>query len=190
MVQRNKAKSVALYTLMISLLSIAGVANANQGIQIKDIYFPQNHTFESHQLELSGAGILTWGILVDLYAAALYTSQQEKREDQRLVIHYLIPIKASKIKQVAESFIRKQQGPEKLERMRPALDQLHDAMQDVKPGDRYALTLKDDDRLILEFNDSEVITLNDPLLAKAYLNIWLGKDPIDKSLKMSLLGQT
>ncbi|MEW8498694.1 MAG: chalcone isomerase family protein, partial [Candidatus Thiodiazotropha taylori] len=74
--------------------------------------------------------------------------------------------------------------------MRPALDQLHDAMQDVKPGDRYALTLKDDDRLILEFNDSEVITLNDPLLAKAYLNIWLGKDPIDKSLKMSLLGQT
>ncbi|MCG7902125.1 hypothetical protein A3195_11380 [Candidatus Thiodiazotropha endoloripes] len=188
--RRNTLTSISIYTLLISVFILTGSANAKQGIQIKDIYFPQSHTFENHQFELSGAGILTWGILVDLYAAALYTSRQEKREDQRLVIHYLIPIKATKIKQVAESFIRRQQGPEKLERMRPALDQLHNAMQDVKPGDRYVLTLKDNNRLVLEFNDSEVITLNDPLLAEAYLNIWLGKDPIDKSLKISLLGQT
>ena len=189
MIQLKNLKSVAQYILLPLVLTLGSSANAKQGIQLKDVYFSQNHTFESHQLELSGAGILTWGILLDLYAAALYTSPQGKREDQRLVIHYLVPIKASKIKQVAESFIRKQQGSEKLERMRPALDQLHNAMQDVKPGDRYALTLKDEDQLILEFNDSEVITLKDPLVAKAYLNIWLGKDPIDKSLKMSLLGE-
>ncbi|MET0034905.1 MAG: chalcone isomerase family protein [Candidatus Thiodiazotropha lotti] len=71
----------------------------------------------------------------------------------------------------------------KLERMCSALDQLHNAMQDVKPGDRCALTLKDDDRLTLDFNDSEAITLNDLLLAETYLNSWLGKDPVDKSLK-------
>ncbi|MCG7921588.1 MAG: hypothetical protein JAY92_08740 [Candidatus Thiodiazotropha lotti] len=35
-------------------------------------------------------------------AVALYTSQQGKREDKGLVIDYLIPIKPSKIKQVAE----------------------------------------------------------------------------------------
>jgi hypothetical protein len=185
----NKLTLKYLMTLLAFTLIFVGSSSANQGIQIKDIYFEKNHTVANGELKLSGAGILTWGILIDLYAAALYTSQEDNREDQRLVIHYLIPIKATKIKEVAESFILKQQGTDKLQRLQPALDQLHNAMQDVKPGDRYALTLEDNNQLTLEFNDSPVITINDPLLADAYLNIWLGKNPINHSLKKQLLGQ-
>jgi hypothetical protein len=189
MIYCNIVKIHIVYLLLVCTLLITRNVAANQGIQIKNIHFEQNHNIESVELELSGAGILTWGILIDLYAAALYTSQEDNRVDQRLVIHYLIPIKANKIKEVAESFLLKQQGTEKLDRMRPALDKLHNAMQDVKPGDRYALTLMDSNQLILEFNNSQVITINDPLLADAYLNIWLGKNPIDHSLKKSLLGK-
>jgi hypothetical protein len=163
--------------------------SANQGIRIKDIHFEQFQATNSGDLQLKGAGILTWGVWIDLYAAAFYTSQDSEQHNRRLVIHYFVPIKAVKIREVAESFILKQQGQERLDTIRPSLDRLHNAMSDVEPGDRYALTLTAQGELILEFNEQRVITLTDRKLAEAYLDIWLGSDPIDPELRLSLIGK-
>ncbi|MES9862652.1 MAG: chalcone isomerase family protein [Candidatus Thiodiazotropha sp. LLP2] len=164
-------------------------ASANQGVKIKDVHFEHHYFAESGDYKLKGAGILTWGILIDLYAAALYISQDDDLQDRRLVIHYLVPIKASKIREVAEEFILKQQGKDRLEKMRASLNRLHAAMHDVQPGDRYALTSTDQGVIKLELNEQEVISFSDKMLAKSYLDIWLGENPIDQGLRLNLIGQ-
>ena len=188
MSQYTHIKTVILASALLSQIGISLTVYADQGIQVNNIHFEQRQTTDAGEFHLRGAGILTWGIWVDLYAAALYTSPDASQLNKRLVIHYFVPIKASKIREIGESFILKQEGQETLARIRPSLDRLHDAMNDVEPGDSYALTLTENGQLILEYNRQEVISITDRTLGEAYLNIWLGKQPIDTHLKLSLLG--
>lgn len=188
MTKHTYFRSRILTVILLALLYSSQVS-ANQGMKIKDIHFDQYLLTDSGELELKGAGMLTWGILIDLYAAALYTSQDSAKQERRLVIHYLVPVKVSQIRKTAEKFILEQQGENRLEMIRPSLDRLHAAMHDVQPGDRYALTSTDQGEIKLELNHQEVISLSDRILAESYMDIWLGQNPIDDKLRLSLIGQ-
>jgi hypothetical protein len=61
-------------------------------------------------------------------------------------------------------------------------------MEDVAAGDSYALTLIQGQVLVLERNGIEVLRLAEPELGRAYLDLWLGRDPLDERLRLSLLG--
>jgi hypothetical protein len=165
----------------------SGTAGANQYIELKGARFPTQQAAESSLLKLQGAGLLKWGIWFDVYAAAYYEGESSP-QNRKLVIEYFMPIEVGQIRSAAEAHLSKQLEPEQFAQLKPALDRLHAAMQDVTQGDRYALILNADRELILKRNEAEVLRLNEPGLGEAYLNMWLGEDPLDKKLRLSLLG--
>lgn len=169
---------VALWTL---------ASPANQVIEINGARFPTLQATESGLLKLQGAGLLKWGIWFEVYAAAYYVDETNPLT-RRLVIEYFVPIEAEQIKSAAERHLMKQQDADLVAAMKPALDRLHAALRDVDKGDRYALTLDADRTLILERNGNQVLRLHEPALGEAYLNLWLGENPIDVNLRLSLLG--
>ena len=162
---------------------------ANEAIDLEGIRFPAQQLTESGTLKLRGAGILTRGLWFDIYAAAYYAHETQS-EGERLEIHYFVPIEARLIRKAAEKHLVKQHGAEFLSSIKAGLDRLHDAMVDVNEGDNYALTLHRNRELILEHNGQVLLRLPEPELAKAYLNLWLGDDPLDDGLRSRLLGHT
>jgi hypothetical protein len=160
---------------------------SSQTIEIKGAIFPTQQATESGRFKLQGAGILKWGLWFDLYAAAYYVDEANPRK-RRLEIEYFVPIEAEQIRTAAERHLLKQQDADLVAMLKPALDRLHDALRDVDKGDRYALTLDGDQTLILQRNGNEVLRVHEPELGKAYLNLWLGENPLDEDLRLSLLG--
>lgn len=163
--------------------------SARQAMELEGARFPTQQVWESGTFSLQGAGILKWGIWFELYAAAYYADEMSP-ENQRLVIHYFVPIEAQQIKSAAEKHLLKQNGAEFFASIKPTLDRLHAAMHDVDKGDSYAITLRQDQELVLELNGEVILRLPEPELGKAYLNLWLGEDPLDEDLKRRLLGST
>jgi hypothetical protein len=161
--------------------------SAKQFIELKGARFPAQKVTEAGRFSLQGAGILKWGIVFDVYAAAYYVDQALP-QNQKLVIQYFVPITAQQIQTAAEKHILKQQGKFVFTSLKPALDRLHGAMEDVAAGDSYALTLIQGQVLVLERNGIEVLRLAEPELGRAYLDLWLGRDPLDERLRLSLLG--
>jgi hypothetical protein len=187
MLRSCKAKIGLLSALLVGSSLYLGSACAKQYIELKDARFPTRQVTESANFNLQGAGILKWGIWFDIYAAAYYIDQINP-QNQQLVIQYFVPIEVRQIKAAAEKHLLKQQGDETFASIKPALDRLHAAMEDVAQGDSYALTLHQERELVLARNGTEVVRISDPQLGRAYLNLWLGDDPLDEKLKLSLLG--
>lgn len=160
---------------------------ASQVIELKGARFPLQHKTDSGPLRLQGAGLLKWGIWFDVYAAAFYVDETNPLR-RRLVIEYFVPIEAHQIRTAAETHLTRQLDTELLAALKPALDRLHGAIGDVDKGDRYALTLDVDQTLTLERNGIEVLRLREPGLGEAYLNLWLGEEPLNEDLRLSLLG--
>ncbi len=81
-------------------------------------------------------------------------------------------------------------------RLKPKIDALQAAMQDVKPGDRYELTWQpatnegaspQQATLQLIYNGKSLFMSHDAELAQAYFGIWLGEPPLSPKLKTALL---
>ncbi len=182
-----RAKSSFLGVILILSGSLTTTASASQSIELEDARFPVRQVTASGAYDLQGAGILKWGIWFDVYAAAYY-SDPMKPQNQRLVIHYFVPVEAQQIKSAAEKHLLKQRGSDYFTSIKPTLDRLHAAMHDVEKGDSYALTLYAQQELILELNGEIILRLPEPELGRAYLDLWLGDEPLDKDLKQRLLG--
>lgn len=166
---------------------LVGSSHASPYVKLKDARFPTQYETPAGSYHLKGAGLLKWGIWLDLYAAAYFVDQTNP-SNRRLTIHYFVPIKAQQIKTAAEKHLLKQQGKAKFTAIKPALDRLHAAMIDVEKGDIYTITLQHQRELILEHNEVEVLRLLEPELGELYLDLWLGKDPLNEKLRLSLLG--
>ncbi len=182
-----RTKSSFLGFIMILSGSLTTSVSASQSFELEGASFPIRQVTESGAFDLQGAGILTWGIWFDVYAAAYYADQM-KPQNQRLVIHYFVPVEAQQIKSAAEKHLLKQRGNDYFASIKPTLDHLHAAMHDVEKGDSYAITLHAEQELILELNGEVILRLPEPELGRAYLDLWLGDDPLDKGLKQRLLG--
>ena len=106
--------------LLLSALPM-GSASTKQFLDLKGARFPAQLQMESSRFGLQGAGILKWGIWFDVYAAAYYLDESNP-QNQRLIIHYFVPVKAQQIKLAAEKHLSRQHGAAFLASIKPALD--------------------------------------------------------------------
>ena len=189
MLRKNGLRSALSSAITMAIAIWCGTIHANQFVEMKEARFPTQKDYATGTFSLQGAGILKWGIWFDVYAAAYYQDQVNP-QNQRLMIHYFVPVKAQQIKSAAEKHLLKQHGERFYHRIKTALNDLHGAMRDVTAGDSYTLNLYQDRELVLELNGQVIYHQSDPELGKTYLNLWLGKNPLDENLKLSLLGQT
>ena len=171
---------------------LTGVLPASAAV-VEGVSFPPEYSAGGKSLALNGVGLLRWKWVVKAYVAALYLGSGAKPEQifedvpKRLEIEYFHGIEAADFGKATLDRIRLNVSAAEFEKLRPRIDALNAFYLDVKPGDRYALTYVPGLGTELALNGRALGSVPGADLAGALFAIWLGKVPIDDSLKRALL---
>lgn len=179
--------------LFVLVLALAPPAQART---VEGVRFPATVELSSARLELSGAALLRWKLVVRAYVAALYLGAGARPEDalsdvpKRLEIEYFHGIEAEDFARITSDRVRLNVSPAEYALLEPRIDALNRLYRDVAPGDRYALTYVPGVGTTLAKNGLPLGTVPGAELGRALFAIWLGEVPVDESLKQALLGRS
>lgn len=181
---------------ILVLLVLAALSSPSSGsavVTIEGVSFAPKVRAGDLDLELACVGLLRYRIVFKGYVAALYLNGDERVDDvttdipKRLEISYFWNLAAQDIADAGEKILADNVDAETRVRLRSRLDQIRALYQDVKPGDRYALTYVPGRGTELTLNDRSLGIIEGDDFAAAYFAIWFGPKPIDVSLKNQLL---
>ena len=156
--------------------------------------FPEEVRIGQDTLTLRGVGLVRQLFFIKVVMAALYVQNGTPVEHvlsdvgKRVEMRSFRTIPADDFIREAENALAENVPAATIELLRPRLDQLHQAYEDLQPGDRYALTYLPNSGTHLELNGSPRLSIAGADFAAAYFEIWLGGKPIHKKLKEQLLG--
>jgi hypothetical protein len=174
-------------------LAVLLAAASSQAAEIEGVAFDERVTAGERVLALQSVGLVRYRIFFKGYVAALYleegTPPENVLEDvpKRLELEYFWSIAGEKFGPVAESALERNLDARSFERLRPRIEALHEKYQDVKPGDRYALTFLPGEGTELAKNGLRLALVPGEDFARAYFGIWLGEAPLDRGLRDRLL---
>ncbi len=179
---------------------VAGVAVAalsasvvHASVEVEGVTFSQRYTDGRVELELGCVGVLRYMRFIKGYVAALYLDDEDAAAKvlsdvpKRLEISYFWEIEGEKIASAGEELVARNVAPDELAELRPQLSAIRALYDDVRPGDRYALTYVPGTGTELSLNGKVKGLIPGAEFARAYFAIWLGEEPIDASLKEQLL---
>jgi hypothetical protein len=176
-------------------LSAAGIVPAAPAAKIDQVEFADRLKAGDVTLRLQGAGLVYYRSIIKGLAACLYLDAAAPRVDvladvaKRVEIEFFWGLKGTTIAGALAGPLAENVSTTQLARMQPAIDRLHAAMSDVKPGDRYALTYLPGSGTALTHNGKTLATIPGSEFAAAYFSIWFGAKPMDARLKRKLLGR-
>ena len=96
---------------------------------------------------------------------------------------------AAEIIKGGEALLARNVKADALVSLRERLELINRAYRDVREGDSYTLTYVPGKGTTLRLNGSPLVTVPGHDFAAAYFRIWLGDDPISKSMRDTLLGR-
>ena len=153
----------------------------------ENVSLPEHLEVSDQQLVLNGYGIREkWWI--NLYAVALYLPK--KTSDVSYIKGNDVP-KAIRV-EVFHSTPAKNVPDKWRNELVPILSQkdmntLRSAYVDLKAGDNILITCTLDQRTNIYLNDRLLLQHNGTDLMNAFLNIWIGAQPVSENLRRSLL---
>ncbi|SDT99689.1 chalcone isomerase family protein [Halopseudomonas salegens] len=157
--------------------------------------FPERLEVDEQTLVLRNESLLRY-LFVDVYSAALLTPADispanavDQRSPLHLELYYYRNIDREDVVKAAWVALERQHDDATLERLRPAIDELHATFSDIQSGDRYSLTLSDSQALRLSYNDEVIFTSDNEELARTYVGIWLEENGLSDSLRQRLLAE-
>jgi Chalcone isomerase-like len=176
--------------VMAVVLALPAAAKEVSGVQ-----FPDTVTAEGKTLKLNGAG-LRKKLVFHVYAAGLYlekTSQdagQVIQSDQvkRVRMSMLRDLEKGKIVEAIEEGFKKNAG-DKLPALQPRLEKFTAAIPDLKKGDELVLTYVPGKGTTIESKAGQKISVEGKDFSDALFSVWLGRSPVDESLKDGMLGK-
>ncbi|MGQ0811309.1 MAG: chalcone isomerase family protein [Nitrospiraceae bacterium] len=166
-----------------------------EAAEIEGVTFSDSYQAGSITMPLLGVGLAKFLLAIKVYVAALYLGQGTKPEQalqdvpKRLEISYFRSIKAADITRASEKNLSDNVSQDAIAALRLRLDRLHRLYEDVKPGDRYALTYLPGVGTELALNGHRKGVVEGADFAAAYFAIWLGPDPINDALKDGLMNR-
>jgi len=161
--------------------------------EIEGVSFAGHYRAGETTLVLNNVGLLRYRIFIKAYVAALYLGEGVRPEEvladvpKRLEIHYFWSIAGPDFGKAAEKVLADNFPDSVIASLRSRLDRLHSLYENVKPGDRYALTYVPGVGMELALNGTPKGLIEGADFAAAYFAIWLGAQPLDASLKTQLL---
>ena len=185
-VRRSICTSALLLALTIVPLPV-------QALTVENVAFADSVTIGGTAVPLHNAALLRYLKFIKAYVAALYLPEGIAAENvladvpKRLEINYLVSIKGPDFGKGAEPTLKLNQTPAELVKLRSRIDRINSIYQDVKPGDRYALTYLPGRGTELALNGTPLTVIEGADFAAAYFGIWLGRNSIDDKLKRDLL---
>lgn len=187
-VNRCRSLGLALCAGTVVMLSWPVYAAEIEGVQFADSYRADTVT-----MKLSCTGLLRYMYVIKGYVAALYVGDGVQTGDvladvpKRLELNYFYAIKGEDFGKAGDKILADNIDAETFNRLRPRLQKLNSLYEDVKPGDRYSLTYVPGKGTELALNGKPKGVIEGADFAAAYFAIWLGRRPIDESLRAQLL---
>ena len=181
--------SVAL-SAIISLSAIALYAASLAGVTL-----PDSQQVAGKSLVLNGLGLRT-KMFVKVYVAGLYLEQKssdagaimKSDSPKRIVMHFVYhPSKSQMVDAFQEGF--EGNSPDALKTMKPDIDKLNAALQDLNAGDEMVFTYVPGTGTTLAINGKDKATMAGLPFEQALLSVWLGPKPPTADLKKGMLGQ-
>lgn len=170
--------------LFVLILTDNAIAAVNKGIEFKD-----EITADGQTLSLHGIGLLKWKYLVKVYLVGLYKPEQVTIDNvlddipKRLEYYFFVDMKASDFQDTGFQLMARNVGEEKAKHLTEELEALNNLYQDVKAGQRYTLTYLPGKGVEMALDGKVLGSVQGAEFAAAYFSIWLGPDPVSKSLQ-------
>lgn len=183
-------RSISVTALLLALSIFSSNAYA---LTVEKVTFADSVSIGGTPVPLRNAALLRYLKFIKAYVAALYLPEGVAAENvlsdvpKRLELNYLVSIKGPDFGKGAEPTLKLNQTPAELARLRNRIDRINSIYQDVKPGDRYALTYLPGRGTELALNGTPLTVIEGADFAAAYFGIWLGRNSIDDELKRDLL---
>ena len=177
------------------LLLVLGLALPHVGhaVEAGDATFVDRLTVGDRTLVVRGAGTLRYRLVFTVYAAALYQDAARPGGDplddvaKRLELNYFYEISAADFQKATDETIGRNCDAATLAAMAPRLARYKALYQDIKPGQRYALTYRPGVGTELAKDGVALGTIEGADFARAIFAIWLGVEPLDTTLKRKLV---
>lgn len=172
------------FLMCVSTCADKSLAAVNKGIQYQD-----EITVDDEVLSLQGIGLLKWKYLVNVYLVGLYkpakvpVSRVLEDIPKRLEYYFFVDMKASDFQSTGFQLMAQNVGDEKARRLTRELKALNKLYQDVKAGQRYTLTYIPGKGVEMALDGKVLGLVPGAEFAAAYFSIWLGPDPVSKSLQ-------
>jgi hypothetical protein len=197
MIKTFPTTKILKFTIFLIVILAAGGSSVyaqKTTRQISGVRFDESIVVGNTLFKLKNVGLLRYKMVFKGYVAALYLGEEFSIKDvlqdvpKRLELSYFWSISAEDFGKAADKVLRKNESDLLLEKLRSRLKKLNKAYLDVKPNDRYALTYIPGKGTELTLNSKPLVTIMGSDFARAYFAIWLGKQPLDKGLRDTLLG--
>ncbi len=185
-------KSITVYLLATLVVFAPPLSVA--AVDVEGVRFDASVDVGGQQLELHGTGLLRYMVFIRAYVGALYLESPVPSEQvlgpvaKQLVLEYFHPITKEDFAKATRKKIADNLSPAELAALSPRIEELANLYQDVKPGDRYALTHVPGEGVDLSLNGQWLGRVDGDDFARAAFAIWLGANPIDTRFRDQLLG--
>ncbi len=170
---------------------------AAEAATIAGVTFDPEVEFAGERFGLHGVGLFRYRVMFRAYVGALYIGKGHSVDDLwspetpvRLELEYFWPIAGDRFGPAAVPFLKDNLSAEDFERIQSRADQLSGMYEDVRAGDRAALTFIPGRGTELTLNGKSLGMIEGDDFASAYLRIWLGERPIDDRFRDQILSGT
>ena len=189
--------------MMLSALTVWSVcaqADTTPGAVVSGVRFEPTQRVANVDLQLNGAG-LRKKLFISVYAMGLYVPSKaasiellnKQTGPRRILIATLRDLSGEQFEDALVKAINKRQEPAKLAKLQARLDEFSRTLLSIKTlpeGARIQLDWLPDSGTVLTVNGTQQ---GKPIAGEdfyqALLDIWLGGDPIQDSLKTDLLAK-
>jgi len=184
-------KNTMLFAVVMAVvLALPATAKELAGVQ-----FPDTATVEGKALKLNGVG-LRKKVVFKVYAAALYVENTSQNAQQVIESEQVKRVRMSMLrdldkKTITEAIVDgfKKNAGDKLPALQQRLDTFTAAIPDLKKGDELVLTYVPTQGTTIESKAGQKISVEGKDFSDALFSVWLGKSPVDESLKDGMLGK-
>ena len=149
----------------------------------------EHHTI----LTLKGLGVKSY-FFIKIFVAGFYTSESSSTADllndvpKKLEVAYFYNIPGAKLAIETRRRIILNTTAQEFNQIKDRVNVMDSYFVDLRPGDRYVLTYIPKEGTTFTYNGKVTGTIKGADFAKALFAVWIGKEPIDQTLKNNLLG--
>ena len=181
-------KLLCCFGLLVLLSTSPGEVFA-ASIDVEGVKFADRVTAGVRELVLRGVGLLKWKYIIKVYHVALYMPEDIETgrvlEDipKRLEYYFFVDMKASDFQDTGFQLMAQNVGEDKARSLTGELEALNRLYRDVKSGQRYTLTYLPGQGTEMALDGKPLGLVPGKEFAAAYFSIWLGPNPVSKSLQ-------
>jgi hypothetical protein len=178
----RKLAVAVIVSILAGLFTVEAATN-------REVHFNDTLTVGTEKLSLHGIGLLKWKFLVNVYLVGLYkpvevpVDQVLQNVPKCLDFYFFVDMQASDFQDTGLQLMAQNVGEEKARSLMQELEEFNSFYRDVKAGQRYVFTYVPGGGLEMALEGEVLGKVASDEFAAAYLSIWLGPNPVSKSLQ-------